>query len=78
MEDGAYVVNNNLAEVATTFQIAGVGNFDGDSDSDIVWRHQDGTTVTWTMQDGVLLQTQNFGVVDTEWQIGGTGVFPLV
>ena len=36
----------------TTGSIAGTGDFDGDGDSDILWRHRDGLVVTWEMENG--------------------------
>jgi hypothetical protein len=63
--------------VPTNWQIAGTWDFDSDNDSDIVWRHDDGTVVTWTMEDGNLFDTESFGVIGNEWQIRGTGQFDL-
>ena len=42
MEDGEYVLNHNIAFASTSWQIAGTGDFDGDADSDILWRHNEG------------------------------------
>jgi hypothetical protein len=61
--------------VPDTFQIRGTGDFDGDGDSDILWRHRDGLVVSWEMENGDLLTTHNFGVVSTNFQIVGTGDF---
>jgi 6-phosphogluconolactonase (cycloisomerase 2 family)/quercetin dioxygenase-like cupin family protein len=61
--------------VPATFQIAATGDFDGDGDADILWRHVDGLVVTWEMEDGNLLATHDFGAVPTGWQIEGTGDF---
>jgi hypothetical protein len=48
-----------------------------DGDADILWRHDQGTLVTWEMEDGALAQTANLGVVPNGWQIRGTGEFDL-
>ena len=62
----------------TNWQIAGTWDFDNDNDSDILWRHNDGTVVTWAMEDGALQSTETFGVVANAWQIRGTGEFDLI
>jgi 6-phosphogluconolactonase (cycloisomerase 2 family) len=66
---------HELPAVSANFQIRGTGDFDGDGDADILWRHSEGLTVTWEMENGDLLTTHNFGVVGTTWQIAGTGDF---
>jgi hypothetical protein len=40
-----------------------------------LWRHQDGTVVTWEMRNGEFLQARNFGLVGNDWQIRGAGEF---
>jgi hypothetical protein len=71
------LATHTLPQVSTNFQIAETGDFDGDGDSDILWRDQDGAVVTWDMQAGALAGTTDHGVVATAWQIRGTGEFDL-
>jgi hypothetical protein len=64
--------------VATAWQIAGTGDFNGDGRSDTLWRNTDGQLSDW-------LGTANAGftdngaashtVVSTAWKIAGTGDF---
>jgi 6-phosphogluconolactonase (cycloisomerase 2 family) len=61
--------------VPDTWQITGIGDFDGDGDSDILWHHDEGTVVTWEMEGGTLQDTYNFGVVTNSFQTAGTGDF---
>jgi FG-GAP-like repeat len=75
MEGRDLLATRNFGSVATTFQIAGTGDFDGDGDSDIVWRHQEGHVVTWDMEDGDLAATHSLPQVSTSFQIVGTGDF---
>ena len=56
------------------FAIQGVGDFDGDGDSDILWR-DDTTLVSWELSDGnFLAQLPQPNVPDT-WQVAGIGDF---
>jgi Domain of unknown function (DUF4394)/FG-GAP-like repeat len=56
------------------FAIQGVGDFDGDGDSDILWRN-DTTLVSWELSDGnFLAQLPQPDVPDT-WQVAGIGDF---
>jgi 6-phosphogluconolactonase (cycloisomerase 2 family) len=61
--------------VPATFQIRGTGDFDGDGDADILWRHVDGLVVTWEMQGGNLLATHSLPQVPNNFAIAGTGDF---
>ena len=63
---------------APTGRSRGTEDFDSDGDADILWRHDDGTVVTWEMEDGALFRTESFGQVSNGWQIRGTGEFDLV
>jgi hypothetical protein len=37
----------------------GTGDFDGDGDADILWRHDEGQTVIWEMEDGAFVTNHN-------------------
>jgi hypothetical protein len=50
-------------------------DFDGDGDSDIVWRSTDGSVRTWEMQDGSFAASHNLPSASGAWQIDGTGDF---
>jgi hypothetical protein len=50
-------------------------DFDGDRDSDVVWRHTDGSVRTWEMGDGGFEASHNLPFVSTDWRIDGTGDF---
>jgi serralysin len=64
-----------------SWSVAGVGDFDGDSRSDILWRNTDGTIATWFM-NGANIQSSAFmnvgGILikpDPSWTIAGMGDF---
>jgi hypothetical protein len=78
--NGGFTDNGAVSHttVATAWQIAGTGDFNGDGRSDILWRNTDGQLSDW-------LGTANGGFTDnsaashtsvaTAWKIAGTGDF---
>jgi uncharacterized delta-60 repeat protein len=54
---------------------APVHDFSGDGKSDILWRHDNGTVVSWDMNDSHILGTNIFAQEPSDWKIAGTGDF---
>jgi hypothetical protein len=50
-------------------------DFDGDGDSDILWRHAEGAVRWWEMEDGVFNASHDLPTVPTTWRIEETGDF---
>ncbi|QIL02770.1 VCBS repeat-containing protein [Sphingomonas sinipercae] len=79
VEDGAFYLAWTLSQVTKVpagWQVAGTGDFDGDSIDDIVWRAADGSVITWLGKD----QFQGDGpggnlLIPNDWKIVGTGDF---
>src|SRR5437763_8432086 len=62
----------------TRWQIAGVGDFDGDGKSDILWRNSStGENYLYPMNGLAIKPTEGYlrTVADTRWQIAGVGDF---
>ena len=69
--------NANLA-LTTEWQVAGVGDFNGDGRDDVLWRHTNGTITNWLGQ-GSGGFTGNFAnanlALTNEWKVAGVGDF---
>ncbi|MBR1125274.1 FG-GAP repeat protein [Bradyrhizobium lablabi] len=50
-------------------------DFNGDGNSDILWRNDAGAAQIWNMDGGTLLGANSLGTIPTEWTIAGTGDF---
>jgi len=64
-----------------SWTVAGVGDFDGDTRSDILWRNAGGALADWTMNGGSVTSSgflSSSGVVitpDASWSVAGIGDF---
>ncbi len=60
----------------TNWEVAGIGDFDGDGKSDILWRHTTGAIYMWLMDGSEVKSTADMGWLDPAvWQIEGIGDF---
>ena len=67
---------NAAAPVDRSWQVKGVGDFDGDGRSDILWRHTNGQVAIWHMAGGVRAGESNPGGNNpVTWAIQGVGDF---
>src|SRR6202522_3884397 len=78
--NGTGCLNPNSAgggNVATTWAIVGIGDFNGDGYADILWRDTSGNVAIWEMNGTTILNPNTAGVgkVSTTWSIVGTGGF---
>jgi hypothetical protein len=69
----------DLGVIPTSWAIAGTGDFNADSKSDIVWHNTNGDTSVWLMTGSgsqvQVLASGDFGVVPTSWNVAFTGDF---
>ncbi len=76
MRDGNVVANQVLdAAPDPSWGIAGIGDFNGDGHSDILWRNTDGPLVDWAMNSSTIWNSQTVGQVDSSWSIIDTADF---
>ena len=78
--NGGFVSNdlNALANLPTSWQVAGTGDFNGDGRDDIIWRRMDGAFTEWLGQanGGFVSNDANaWTVLPTSWRVDGTGDF---
>jgi hypothetical protein len=62
--------------VTTDWVVQGVGDFNGDGKTDILWRQSGtGSTVTWLMNGGTVQSTVGGWIVPTDWVVQSVGDF---
>lgn len=61
--------------VDTSWQVAGVADFNGDSRADILWRNTNGAVAIWYMSGSSVTGSAFPGSVDSSWQVVGIGDF---
>ena len=78
--NGSFVNNhaNSATLVPTDWQIEGVGDFNGDGMSDVLWRHDRGLVTNWLgTANGSFVNNHanSAALVPVEWRITGVGDF---
>jgi hypothetical protein len=76
LRPAAYPGYHNIpTPVGREWQVHGVGDFNGDGRSDILWRRTDGQVGIWYMAGGVWVGDTYPGGAGLAWNIQGTGDF---
>ncbi len=78
--NGGFAANDGAAftQVATSWKVAGTGDFNGDGRSDILWRNDGGALSNWLGRaDGGFSPNDGaaFSQVPVSWQVAATGDF---
>src|ERR1700744_3075563 len=70
LKNGGFASNYSLGTVNTQWHIAGVGDFNGDGNADLVWENTTtGARNIWLLKNGVLSSSYSLGTVNTQWHI---------
>jgi predicted nucleic acid-binding Zn ribbon protein len=78
--DGTTVISSNLTSTPSldkSWKTAGTGDFNGDGQSDILWRNDDGTIALWQINGSTVVNSSltSTPFLDPSWKINGTGDF---
>jgi hypothetical protein len=66
----------SLGQISTAWSVVGTGDFNGDGNTDILWRDNTGNVAIWFMNGTTITSTANLGnVLSTVWSVAGTGDF---
>lgn len=67
----------NIGSHGTSWPVAGIGDFNGDHDSDVLWRNPStGQVDQWQIKNGHWSQSIDLGATKpANWQLAGTGDF---
>jgi hypothetical protein len=77
----AVTFQGGAATPDASWSIAGIGDFNGDGKSDILWRSSNGDLVDWTMNGSQVMASQNVtlqgspATPDASWSVAGVGDF---
>lgn len=66
---------DNIAKAGSGWSVAGIGDFDGDGKSDLLWRDGSGHVAIWEMDGATFLRGDTVSIVTLDWSVAGTGDF---
>jgi hypothetical protein len=75
VDKGAVTTTSNLQSAGSTWQAAGIGDFNGDGKADILWRDNSGAVVAWLMDNTNVAQMGSLASVPTSWKVAGVADF---
>jgi hypothetical protein len=64
-----------IAKADSGWSVAGIGDFDGDGKSDLLWRDAAGHVAVWEMDGATFLRGDTVSVISPDWRVAGTGDF---
>ena len=66
---------DGIAKAESGWTVAGIGDFDGDGKSDLLWRDGSGHVAIWEMDGAGFLRGDTVSVISPDWSAAGTGDF---
>jgi hypothetical protein len=70
MKNGVLSSSTYLPTVSVQWHVAGVGDFNGDGNADLVWENTStGQRAIWFMKNGVLSSSTYLPTVSVQWHI---------
>ena len=70
LKNGVFSSSYSLSTVNTQWHIAGVGDFNGDGNADLVWENTStGQRNIWLLKNGVFSSSYSLGTINTQWHI---------
>ena len=69
MNGSNVVANAQLGFADPSWHIAGVGDYNGDGKSDILWQNQNGAVDIWEVNGTNVIATGQAGFADSTWSI---------
>ena len=73
MNGNQVTLNQSVGTMGTSWDVAGVEDFNGDGKSDILWHNDNGSLVMWQMNGTQIVKNQTVGSVTTDWHVADTG-----
>jgi len=67
------LVGRGSRYIPTAWSVVGTGDFNGDGNSDILWRDTSGNTAIWFMNGASVASTGGLGNISTAWSVAQTG-----
>ena len=71
----------NVVAPNASWSVAGIGDFNGDDNSDLLWRNQNGTLVDWSLNGSQITSAQDVtfqgspAAPNSSWNVAGIGDF---
>ena len=75
MNGGTVTQAVDLGVVPLSWTVAGIGDFDGNGSTDILWRDTSGNVGIWLMNGTSILSSTMLGNVPVSWSVAETGDF---
>jgi hypothetical protein len=66
------IATQGLGTVSADWHLAETGNFNGDGNSDLLWRNDNGALGIWELNGNNVIATLGLGTVSADWHIADT------